>query len=65
MDVRLEENVLPHEANRVVRQVELHRFADEARALAARDGCDEEEQLVDEIGLEERRRERGPALEQE
>ena len=40
-------------------------LAERVRPRTAEDRCDEQEQLVDEAGLQERRRERRAALEQE
>src|SRR2546422_315944 len=65
VDARLHEDVLADPSDRELRQVEVHRLSDEARATAADDRRDEEEQLVDQIRLEERGCERRSALEQQ
>ena len=65
LEIRLEQDVLADVRDGGVREVEQHRVADEPRAFALGNRRDEEQQLVDEPGLEERRRERGAALEQE
>ena len=64
--VRPEEEVVAHLPARQPREGERRIQArGERRALAREGRCDEEEQLVDEAGAEERRRERRSALEQE
>src|SRR5438046_210562 len=64
--VRLEQDVFADltggQALELDRNIEL---AEETRAVAAGHGCDEDEQLVDEPGREERGRKRGSTLEQQ
>ena len=66
MHVGREEHVVAHLLGGQAAQRErLRERRDRPRALAGKPRCDEHEQLVDEIGREERGRERRPAFEQQ
>src|SRR5437868_4677925 len=66
VEVRGEEHVLADRLGaEAVKRSRPSELAEQQRARARERRCDEEEELVDEVGLEERGRERRAALEEQ